>query len=205
MGSFLGCTAQPDSSFTIYHKWLVVLLQKEDQLRRERQETRVLRKQQEREMKERDRGSPFQYPTVENVRFQVRFSSINFIFVPCFRHCSQCLGNLSFIYKIASSHCACIISPLFVCLSNRLSQSFVTRNQSVVNAKTHLHPPPVPRPRHTLPPSPLSTPSHRGTDDSIQLYEALETPILPHPLHHLVWTALNSHTPNPEHGRVYLE
>ena len=23
------------------------------------------------------------------------------------RHCSQCLGNLSFIYKIASSHCAC--------------------------------------------------------------------------------------------------
>ena len=54
---------------TKYRECLVVLLQKEEQLRRERQETRVLRKQQEREMKERDRGSPFQYPTVENVGF----------------------------------------------------------------------------------------------------------------------------------------
>lgn len=46
---------------------LAVLLQKEEHFRRERQEMRLMRKQQEREMKERDRVYPFHCDSLENV------------------------------------------------------------------------------------------------------------------------------------------
>ena len=48
-----------------------MLLQKEEQLRRERQETRLMRRQQEREMKERDRVYPFHCDSLENVSVSV--------------------------------------------------------------------------------------------------------------------------------------
>ena len=64
-------------------------------------------------------GQPLPVSHCRKCRFQLSslafcFSSINFPLVPCLRHCSQCLGNLSFIYKVASSHCACwtVSSPL---------------------------------------------------------------------------------------------
>lgn len=75
-------------------------------------------------MKERDRGSPFQYPTVENVGFSsLAFcvSSINLTFVPQFRHCTCCLGRL--MYCILHLQCKqplcllkCFPSPSSYCL-----------------------------------------------------------------------------------------
>ena len=108
---------------TKYRECLVVLLQKEEQLRRERQETRVLRKQQEREMKERDRGSPFQYPTVENVGFSsLAFCQLNQPHIcASFQTLYLLLRKINVLYPSFTMQVAIVLVEMFPLPSSLLS------------------------------------------------------------------------------------
>lgn len=93
-------------------------------------------------------------------------------------------------------------TPVSSCIypHNRLSQSSISRNLSVVNAKTlppPLHPPA--HPQHTLPPPQSLVES--GNSTAIQC-EHLVTPNLSCPPHHPTHIALNPHPTHLEPGRV---